>query len=176
MESSLEHKLLNSYKSEMISFMNSHSEVFDEAVELAVSDKQPYSWRAAFVLWSVIGENDKRIQKHIKKIVNAVKEKTDGHQRELLKILLMMDLDERYEGLLFDICMNIWEQIDKSPSVRVNALKMIIKIANNHSELKQEISFLAQDHFLDTLSPGAKHSVKKLMSKINSMSAICDES
>lgn len=167
MESELEHKLLNSYKKDMISFMNSHPECFEEAVELALSDKQPYSWRAAFVLWSVIEENDRRIKKHIKKIVKAVKNKNGGHQRELLKILLMMELDEKYEGILFDICMNVWEQIDKSPSVRVNALKMIIKIADKHPELKKEISFLAQDHYLESLSPGARHSVKKIMSEIN---------
>ena len=163
MESALEHKLLNSYKSEMISFMNSHPEYFEEAIELAVSDKQPYSWRAAYVLWSVIKENDNRIQKHIKKIVNVVKNKSDGHQRELLKILLMMDLDEKYESVLFDICMRIWEQINKSPSVRVNAFKFILKIGNKHPELKQEISFLIQDHYLESLSPGARHSVKRIM-------------
>lgn len=50
MEITLEHKLLNSYKRDLISFMISHPEYFDEAVELALSDKQPYSWRAAFVL------------------------------------------------------------------------------------------------------------------------------
>ena len=166
MESALEHKLLNSYKSEMISFMNAHPEYFEEAVELAVSAKQPYSWRSAYVLWSVIEKNDKRIQKHIKKIVNAIKNKNDGHQRELIKILLMMELDEKYEGVLFDICLGIWEQIDKSPSVRINALKMIIKIANIHPELKQEISFLTQDHYLESLSPGARHSALKLMREL----------
>lgn len=166
MESILEQKLLNSYKSEMISFMNAHPEFFDEAVELAISDKQPYSWRAAFVLWSAIEENDKRIRKHIKKIVSVVKTKNDGHQRELLKILLMMELDEKYEAVLFDICMDVWEQISKAPSVRVNALKLIVKIANKHPELKKEISFLAQDHYLESLSPGAKHSVKKIMNLI----------
>ena len=176
METALEKTLTSCYKDEMISFMNAHPECFDEAVELALSDKQPYSWRAAFVLWSVIEENDKRIKKHINKIVKAVKDKNDGHQRELLKILLMMQLDDKYEGILFDICMNVWEQIDKSPSVRVNALKMIIKIAEKHTELRKEISFLAQDHYLESLSPGAKHSVKKLMSKINSKLAVCDES
>ena len=103
MESTFEHKLLNSYKIEMISFMNSHPEYFEEAIKLAVSDKQPYSWRAAFVLWSVIQENDKRIKKHIKRIVSVLKNKNDGHQRELLKILLMMELDEKYESVLFDI-------------------------------------------------------------------------
>ena len=165
MESTLEHKLLNTYKKEMISFMNAHPEYFEEAIQLAVSNKQPYSWRAAYVLWSVIKENDKRIKKHIKKIVNAVKNKSDGHQRELLKILLMMELDEKYEGVLFDLCMDIWEQIDKSPSVRINALKMIIKIANKHLELRKEISFLTQDHYLESLSPGARHSASKLMNE-----------
>ena len=149
--------------------MNAHPEYFEEAIELAVSDKQPYSWRAAYTLWSVIDKNDKRIQKHIKKIVSAVKNKNDGHQRELLKILLMMDLDEKYESELFDICMCVWEQINKAPSVRVNAFKFILKIAKKHPELKQEISFLIQDHYLDSLSPGARHSVRILMKKINSI-------
>ena len=166
METALEKTLTSCYKDEMISFMENHPEAFDEAIQLAVADKQPYSWRAAFVLWSVIQNNDVRIQKHIKRIVKAVKGKSDGHQRELLKILLMMELDEKYEGVLFDICMNVWEQIDKSPSVRVNALKMIIKIANKHPELKKEISFLAQDHYLESLSPGARHSVRKLMNEL----------
>lgn len=175
METLFEKTLISSYKNDMISFMNSHPEYFEEAIELAVSDKQPYSWRAAFVLWSVIENNDKRIKKHINKIVKAVNGKGDGHQRELLKILLMMDLDEKYGGVLFDICMNVWEQIDKSPSVRVNALKMIIKIANKHPELKKEISFLAQDHYLETLSPGARHSVKKIMSELNNSVVVCDK-
>ena len=166
METALEKTLTSCYKDEMISFMENHPEAFDEAIELAVCDKQPYSWRAAFVLLSVIQDNDKRIQKHIKRIVKAVKGKSDGHQRELLKILLMMELDEKYEGFLFDLCMNIWEQIDKSPSVRVNALKMIIKIANKHPELVKEISFLAQDHYLESLSPGARRSVRKLMNEL----------
>ena len=167
MESALEHKLLNSYKEEMISFMNVHPEYFEKAIELAVSEKQPYSWRAAYVLWSVIQENDKRIQKHIKKIVNAIKNKSNGHQRELLKILLMMDLDEKYESVIFDICMGIWEQINKAPSVRVNAFKFILKIAKKHPELAKEISFLTQDHYLDSLSPGARHSIKKLIKDLN---------
>jgi len=49
----------------------------------------------------------------------------------------------------------------------VNALKMIIKIANKHPELKKEISFLAQDHYLESLSHGARHSVKRLMNELD---------
>ena len=163
MESVLENKLMTSYKNEMISFLKSNPEYFEEAIQLAISDKQPYSWRAAFLLWGSIEENDKRIQKHIKSIVNCIQEKEDGHQRELLKILYKMKISEKYEGQIFNICMNLWEQISKSPSVRMTALKFILKIAKKHPELLEEINFLTQEQYLESLSPGAKRSINKII-------------
>jgi hypothetical protein len=59
-------------------------------------------------------ENDKRIQRHIKEIINTITTKNDNHQRELLKILLKMELKKEYESFLFDICITIREQINKS--------------------------------------------------------------
>ena len=166
MESVLESKLINSYKKEMISFLKSHPEHFDEAIKLAISDKQPYSWRSAWLLWSCMEENDRRIQKHIKSIVDCIKIKKDGHQRELLKILYLMEIKEKYEGVLFDICMTIWEGIGKNPSVRITALKFILKVANKHPELLEEIVFLTQDHYLESLSPGVKRSIERMMKEV----------
>ena len=166
MESDLEHKLLNSYKNEMISFMNTHPEYFEEAIELAISDNQPFAWRAAWLLWSCMKENDQRIQKYIKDIVNSVTTKNDGHQRELLKILLQMDLNKKYEGLLFNVCLDVWEQINKNPSVRLTALKFIIKIAKKHPDLSKEITFLTQDQYLESLSPAVKKSISKMMKEL----------
>jgi len=121
----------------------------------------------AWLLWSCMENNDKRIKKHLSKIVNAVKLKNDGHQRELLIILSKMELSSKHEGVLFDICMNVWEQISKSPSVRMTAFKFIIKIAQKHSELKREIPFLVQDHLLESLSPGVKRSISKMMKEFD---------
>jgi len=163
----LEDKLLNSYKDEMISFMDTHPEYFEEAIELAIADKQQYSWRAAWLLWSCMEENDRRIQKQIGKIADVLESRDNGHQRELLKILLKMELKEKYEGKLFNLCMDIWEQINKPPAVRVNALKLIIKIVKKHPELSHEITFLTQDQYLDSLSTGAKHSVSKIMMELS---------
>jgi hypothetical protein len=166
MESVLENKLISCYKDEMISWLKSHPEHFDEAIKLAISDKQPFSWRSAWLLWSCMEENDKRIQKHIKAIVDSIKTKKDGHQRELIKILYKMDIKEKYEGILFDICMTIWEGIGKNPSVRITALKFILKMANKHPELLEEIVFLTQDHYLESLSPGVKRSIERMMKEV----------
>jgi hypothetical protein len=165
MESVLENILMTSYKNEMVSFLKSHPEYFEEAVQLAISDKQPYSWRAAFLLWDSIEENDKRIQKHIKSIVDCIQEKEDGHQRELLKILYKMKISRKYEGRIFNICMNLWEQINKTPSVRMIAFKFILKIAKKHPELLEEINFLTQEQYLESLSPGVKRSIEKIINE-----------
>ena len=163
METALEHILTCMYKDGMISYLRNHPEDFEEAIKLAISNKQPYAWRAAWLLWSCMEKNDPRIEKYTKEIVNSVKSKQDGHQRELIKILMQMELNEKYEGHLFNICMDVWEQINKNPSVRYTAMKFIFIMAKKHHELANEITFLTQDQYFETLSPGVKRSISKMM-------------
>jgi hypothetical protein len=163
MVTALELILTNSYKAGMISYMAAHPEDFEEAIKLAISDKQPYSWRAAWLLWSCMEENDQRIQGYIKKIINTISTKNDNHQRELLIILQHMEINEELEGLIFNHCVTVWEKINKKPSVRYNAFKMIVKIANNHPDLSREIIFLTQNQYIDSLSPAAKKSIFKMI-------------
>lgn len=174
METELEKVLMSFYKEGMISFLTNQPEAFDEAVELAISDKQPYAWRSAWLLWSCMEYNDRRIKKHLSRIVNSVKSKNDGHQRELIKILSQMELSPKHEGVLFDICLNVWEQISKSPSVRMTAIKFIIKIVKKYPELEREVPFLVQDHFLESLSPGVKRSISKMIKEFDSENCLID--
>ena len=163
METALEHILTSSYKADMISYMDAHPEDFEEAIKLAISNKQPYSWRAAWLLWSCMAENDQQIQGYIKNIIKTITTKNDDHQRELLKILLQMELNEEYEGFLFNVCVTVWEKINKKPSVRLTAFKIILKIVKNHPDLSNEIIFLTQNQYLDSLSPAAKKSISKMI-------------
>jgi hypothetical protein len=167
METALEKILMSFYKEGMIAYMEAHPEDFEEAIKLAISDNQPYSWRAAWLLWSCMMENDPRVQVHLKTIVNSIPEKQDGHQRELLKILMKMELDEESEGYLFDVCATIWEKINKRPSVRFTAFMLILKIAKKYPDLFQEIKALTQDHYLDSLSPGIKHSLSRTIKEFS---------
>lgn len=163
METALEHILTSSYKADMISYMDAYPEDFEEAIKLAISNKQPYSWRAAWLLWSCMEENDQRIQGYIKNIIDTITTKNDDHQRELFKILLQMELNEKYEGFLFNVCVTVWEKINKKPSVRLTAFKIIVKIAKKHPDLSHEIIFLTQNQYLDSLSPAVKRSISKMI-------------
>lgn len=172
METALEHILTSLHKDEMISYMSTHPEDFDEAIKLAISDKQPYSWRAAWLLWSCMKENDQRIQGYIKNIIKTITTKKDGHQRELLKILLQMELNEEHEGSLFNICVSVWEKINKKPSVRFTAFRFLIKLAKKHPELSNEITLLTQSQYMDSLSPSVKKSLSKMIKEFGTPSSV----
>jgi len=163
METELEYILTHSYKAEMISYIKSHPENFEEAIKLAISDKQPYSWRAAWLLWSCMDKNDQRVHKYIDKIIDALPTKDDDQLRELLIILQRMELSDDQEGKLFDLCINTWEKIGKQPSLRFNAFKLIVKIAKRHPDLSKEINFLTESHYTDSLSDTVKKSILKMM-------------
>lgn len=167
MQSQLKSKLLSSYKEEMVAFLKSQPEYFKEAIELAISDDQPFAWRSAFYLSSSMEDNDARVKKYIKPILACIKNKNDGHQRELLKILYRMKLSDREEGMVFDVCIRLWEQISKDPSVRMTSLKFILKIAKLHPELLNEIKPLVQDHYLELLSPGVKKSINRMIKDLD---------
>lgn len=157
---------MNSYKSGMIAHLESNPDEFEEAIQLALSDKQPLALRAAWLLWDCMEENDGRVVKYIDKIIAAIPSKKDNHQRELLKILHNVNMNKKYEGILFDICLNIWEKIQNQPSTRFTAFRFMIKITKTHPDLKGEMELLLQDKFTDNLSPGVKKSLNQMINEL----------
>jgi hypothetical protein len=163
LKTELEHILTNFNKASMISYIDAHPENFTELIELALLDKQPCSWRAAWLLWSCMEKNDQRLKDYLHPLILSIPERKDDQQRELLIILQKMKLTEDAEGLLFDICVSIWETIHKKPSVRMNALKLILKISKPYPELLKEISYLIEEQYLDGLSSCARKAITKMM-------------
>lgn len=166
METALEKILTNSHRPAMESYLVAHPESFEEAIQLAMTDKQPYSWRAAWLLWSCMKKNDKRIRKHVQNIIDVLPKRKDNQKRELLKILEQMEIDEKQEGLLFNHSVTIWEEMDKKPSVRLNAFKILAKIAKRHPELANEMISLTQNQYTESLSSTANKSINNIMKEI----------
>jgi hypothetical protein len=166
-ETNLEYTLTNMYKSDLISYIKSHQEDFPELITLSLSDKQPYSWRASWLLWSCMDDNDKRIQRHIKTIIDILPDRQDNQQRELLMVLERMELDHKCEGQLFDNCTSIWKNINKNPSLRFHAFKILIVISKKHPELLNEIKSLTETNYTANLSENLKKSIFKLITYDN---------
>jgi hypothetical protein len=150
----------------MTAFMRSHPEDFNELLQLAISDKQPYSWRAAWVLWSCMEQNDSRIRPHLKKIIASIPSKKDNQQRELVLALQRMELEPSIVGQVVDLCLAIWKETKKNPSLRLNALRLLISIAIKHKALSKEISHWTSPPYTAMLSDSAKKSISKLTEQL----------
>ncbi len=153
-------------KDQFLSLIQESPNTMEETFQLALGSETPVSWRAAWVLNHATSKNDQRIKNHASKIIEILNTKEDGHQRELLKLLDKIEIDEELEGILFDKCVTIWEAVEKSPSVRVVAFRVLAQVAIKYPEMKNELAFLTQDHYVDSLSPGIKRSLKKTIEKL----------
>ncbi|MCG8698563.1 MAG: hypothetical protein MI922_10955 [Bacteroidales bacterium] len=162
METELEHIIMNAYKDQMMHFMYTHPGCFEEAAEMAISEREPFCWRATWLLHSCANDNDSRLQSYVDQFIDAIRGKRDGHQRELLKLLLRMNLNEDQEGRLFDLCVEIWEKINYRPSVRATAFNFIVATVKKYPDLKSEIEYFTQDQYLETLSPGIKRVIQRM--------------
>lgn len=166
METKFEKKLTTSHKVDMIAYVSKHPECFPEIIRLIIEDKQPYSWRAAWLLWSCMHKNDPRVKKYVRKLIHILPARQDNQQREILKILHLIDIPGDLEGALFDHCVTIWEKANKQPSVRFNAFRMLSIIAKKHPGLSSEIKALTRNQYTESLSPGVVKSISRMMKDI----------
>ena len=78
----LQEILVQSPKAGMVSYLKAHPQDFPEAIDLALSDNQPYARRAASLLWSSMEENDPRLIPFISPMVEVLPSKAEGHRRD----------------------------------------------------------------------------------------------
>lgn len=165
--SQLEQILIRRNKSEMADFCQQDSNNFDQVMLFALKNEAPLCWRAAWLIGSIIKTDDARVKPFIHDILEVLPYREDGHQRELLKILLKMNLTEDFESILFDYSVALWEQIRKQPSVRCIAFKAMVKVTEKYPDLKNEVLSLTQPHFINPLSPGIKRSLLKSLKALD---------
>ena len=111
-------------------------------------EEKTTSWRAAWIVNHLSENNDKRLQKPLHNIIKSIKDKENRHQRELIKIVRKMQLNEKNEGIFFDVCMSIWKGGQtKQPAVRYYCGLFIIEMAKKYPEIKNELDYLTADYY-----------------------------
>lgn len=156
-------------KDAIVALLTRDASEFSAALSFALTDSQPQSWRSAWLLGHATEENDPRLRPHIEALTSAIEGKPDGHQRELIRLVAKMALTEDQEGELFDVCMTIWEDINKMPSVRAKAFGFIAEVAKKYPEMIEDIDYLTQSAYTHTLSRGVKHSIELIKKKFLGM-------
>lgn len=137
----------------------------DQLIHALRNDKN--SWIHAWQINHVKKKELIKIQKQVDKIISAIDGKNDGHQRELLKVLLKLNLTDDQLSLLWDICLRIWLDIQKQSSVRISAYKILVNTAKKFKPLSDELVRLTEEKHITSLSNGIRNSTyKNLLSEL----------
>lgn len=132
-EINLEFILKNLNKNDCLSYITSTPDDYPEPIELSISDKQPYSWRAAWLLSSCMDNNDQRVKSHIQNIIYILPDRQNRQQWLLLKVLEKMEIES--EGPLFDTCTFIWKNINNTATLCFQAFKIRVAILKKYPDL-----------------------------------------
>ena len=137
----------------------------DQLIHALRNDKD--SWIHAWQINHLKKTELIKIQKQVDKIISAIDGKNDGHQRELLKVLLKLNLTDDQLSLLWDICLRIWLDIQKQSSVRISAYKILVNTAKKFKPLSDELVRLTEEKHITSLSNGIRNSTyKNLLSEL----------
>ena len=153
-------------KEAYLDVMSSDPALFDHMLEIAITNHEDAGWRAAWLIGHCMDKDDVRVKPRIDRILQSAKTASEGHLRQLLIILQNLTLDDDSEGLLFDLCANIWESTQHAPALRINALKCIVKTVSNYPELINECEVLFQEEYIAALSPGIRRSARRMIDSL----------
>jgi hypothetical protein len=146
--------------------LNNQPKYFKSVFEFSLLDDEPMAWRAAWLMRDCLVKNDERLSGKGLLLTKAIKGKTEGHQREILKNLDFISLEEDFEGYLFDACMTIWETLSCIPSTRMTAFKTMMRVAEKYPELKQDLKLLTEPEYTESLTPGIAATLRKELKKL----------
>jgi len=153
-------------KAELMAHLKEHPEYFEEAVQLGLSLTDPFNWRAVWALREAYGKGNIKLLPYLDEIIDTLPKTKEGHQREWLKTVMAYPLNEEQEGKMFDICLTLWEQPGKAPAIRHSAFIFLARVIKKYPELWNELAPITDEEYLDSLTPGVRHSVEKLLATL----------
>ncbi|MCV6630697.1 MAG: hypothetical protein OIF50_12665 [Flavobacteriaceae bacterium] len=165
MQKPLSEILSSGYTKELTVYFKNNRCRLPELRAVALENNRPDSPRAAWMWTKFVKPQDTEVLVCLDAILLRLGDATDGHQRDLLRILYIADNYKEQAGLVFDKALAIWEDRSKLPATRYMAYQVLLQIGEWYPELQQEIDLLSTDFYLETLSPGIQHSLRKKLKK-----------
>jgi len=119
---------------------------FKSLLHLALHEKDPIAWRAAWVLDGSDELKSGLARKYISKIVEALPElESMGTLRSLLRMLTRYDIPENEQGLLIDLCFSYLVSELYPVAVKAHAMQIIYHHVLLYPELKNELIAVIED-------------------------------
>jgi hypothetical protein len=148
--------------------LNSNSE-FGTLLDLALHEKDPLAWRAAWILDGSDERSPGLASDYIPGIIHRLSGiESTGTLRSLLRLLCRYDIGEEDQGILIDLCFSYLISELYPVAVKVHAMQIIYQHVLIYPELKEELITVIRDQ-VDNNTIGFKARGKRLIREMEKM-------
>jgi hypothetical protein len=122
---------------------------FRALLDMALHEKDPLAWRAAWILDGSAEKHPEIAVGHIHRIIRKLPGiKSTGVTRSLLRLLCRYEIPEEDQGLLIDLCFGYMVSELYPVAVKVHAMQLIYNHVLLYPELKGELRTVIEDQVI----------------------------
>jgi hypothetical protein len=148
----------------VVNWVGNNQQRFDELFVLFLAGEYRVTQRAAWPMGYCAIAHPQLIHKHWKKLISDLK-KTNLHEavkRNTVRLLQDMEIPEKYQGDLMDICFRYLESPTEALAVKVFSMSILGNLAKKYPEIKSELKLLIEDQ-VPGQTAGFKSRGKKIL-------------
>ena len=148
----------------IVRYVGSDPARFNELMDNFLGDTYRVSQRAAWAVNYCAEYHRELVRPYFRRLIEQL-EREDAHvavRRNVARLLQFVDIPPRYRGRVFDACYNLVDDPAQPIAVKVFALTVAAKIANDKPELLGELRLMAEKH-APHLSIGFRTRAKRVL-------------
>ncbi len=112
----------------------------ESLVDLVLDHDDVVSTRASWALEKVSMKMNEPVRDYIDKIIGELpKIRQSSTRRTLSKVLALHSIPEKYDGEIFDFCMQMIESPSEPVAVKANCMTIIFNLLTKYPDLKKEV-------------------------------------
>lgn len=134
---------------------------------LAMEDKHPKSWRAAYIAEKINDNHPELIAPFIPEFIYQLKEeKSTSKKRHYLKLISLHGFHRKHHSFLVDYCLKCFTSASEPVANRVHAMQILFNISEKETDLKFELLSIIEHEMELHVTPGILARGKKLKKKL----------
>lgn len=134
---------------------------------IALHNKEPKSWRAAYLADKIHDIKPKLLKPFLKDMVQQLEFETNSSKkRHFLRLISMNTILKKHQGFLVDYCLNALTSSKEPPAVRVHAMQILYNISEKEPDLKPEILAVIEHEMKYHSTAGIRSRGGKLAKKL----------
>lgn len=156
------HSKLNIHK--IVDFVGVDPIRFEQLISVFLSGPYRVTQRAAWPVSRCVERHPQLIKPHLGVVLKFLR-KPDIHdavKRNIIRLLQFVDIPEKYQGRVLDICFDFLQDKKEPVAIQVFSMTVIFNITGDKPEIRKELITIIED-ILPYASAGFRSRANKLM-------------